>query len=183
MEEEPGTFNQALMEFGALVCTPKSPACEECPLSDHCLALQKNVVNELPVKYKKQKIRKRYFNYLHIEYKNADVSCTYLEQRSRKDIWQQLFQFPLIESDKIMSEKELVNEIYQLIPEENISRISISDVYKHILSHQHIFARFARLQLTSPPEKLLVSAVAVPVEKIDDYAIPRLIERYLEQHI
>jgi A/G-specific adenine glycosylase len=86
--EDPGTYNQALMEFGALVCTPKKPQCDICIFNDTCYALQKKAIDKLPVKVKKLKVKKRYFNYLVVDNKGAS---TMVKQRRQKDIWMNLY--------------------------------------------------------------------------------------------
>ncbi|MGY8943774.1 MAG: A/G-specific adenine glycosylase, partial [Flavobacteriales bacterium] len=90
---QPGTYNQALMDFGALHCKPQNPLCETCPFSDSCVAFEKKLTKELPVKEKKIKVRKRYFNFLVIK---TDAHKTILTERKGKGIWQGLYQFPLI---------------------------------------------------------------------------------------
>ncbi len=95
-KEDPATYNQAIMEFGALQCKPQSPLCNTCPLSASCLALKNNKISMLPVKLKKGKIKKRYFNYLVFQ---SEENKTILEKRSGKGIWEGLYQFPLIETD------------------------------------------------------------------------------------
>ena len=99
-----GTFNQAIMDFGALHCKPQNPLCDTCPFSDSCYALEKKLTKELPVKAKKIKVRKRYFNFLVIKTKN---NSTILSERKGKGIWQGLYQFPLIESEKTINKENL----------------------------------------------------------------------------
>ncbi len=100
-----GFHNQALMEFGALQCIPKSPNCKICPLYDSCYAVKHNLQNELPLKTKKTKQRTRYFYYYLIEYKNS----IYFEKRETNDIWKNLYQLPLLESVEELSESEILN--------------------------------------------------------------------------
>ena len=100
-----GTYNQAIMDFGALHCKPQNPLCETCPFADSCVAFEKNLTKELPVKEKKIKVRNRYFNFMVI--KTADEK-TILSERKGKGIWQGLYQFPLLESDKIIDKEELI---------------------------------------------------------------------------
>ena len=97
-------YNQGIMEFGAIQCAPKNPYCLLCPLQESCVALQENKVDQLPVKLNKTKIRNRYFNYLVLL---DDDGNTILEQRRGKGIWQNLYQFPLIESERMLQAKEL----------------------------------------------------------------------------
>ena len=97
--EEPDTYNQAIMEFGALQCKPQNPYCVICPLNDSCVALEKGQVTELPQKLKKIKIKKRYFNYLVVL---IDGKQTLIHKREGKGIWQNLYQFPLIETEELI---------------------------------------------------------------------------------
>lgn len=182
-QHDPGTFNQALMDLGALQCTPKNPKCPLCPVQDHCLAYSENTVNERPVKYKKQKKTVRYFNYLVIESVKNGNTHIYIEQRKQKDIWTHLYQFPLCESTELWDKKSLIHQLKRFLPEQdNLIVSSISRPYKHLLSHQTIHARFFRVQiLESVPVSANTSWVSIPRENISDYAIPRLIEQYLEE--
>lgn len=97
-------YNQGIMEFGAIQCAPKKPYCLLCPLQDSCVALKENKVDSLPVKQNKTKVRNRYFNYLVLLDQNEN---TILEQRRGKGIWQNLYQFPLIESEKKLQAEAL----------------------------------------------------------------------------
>src|SRR5690606_80458 len=94
--DNPAVFNQAIMEFGALQCTPQNPRCETCVLNDACAALQKGKVGMLPVKSRKTKVRKRFFNYMIIQDENQR---TVVQQRLGKGIWENLYEFPLVESE------------------------------------------------------------------------------------
>ena len=100
---QPALFNQAIMEFGATQCKPKNPNCVACPLNESCVALQKNLIDILPVKLKKTKVKTKFFNFLVCIDNN---NKTILEKRTSKGIWQNLYQFPLIESDKSLSSDE-----------------------------------------------------------------------------
>ena len=114
-QNNPATHNQAIMEFGARMCRPQNPDCETCPFNDSCVALELKKIKELPVKDKKSKIRKRFFNYIVLL---TDDGKTILNQRTEKGIWRNLYEFPLIESDSIIDEEELVkNDFFQEIIE------------------------------------------------------------------
>ena len=103
-----GDYNQAIMEFGSQQCKPKSPNCELCPLLSSCKAYATGTIKTLPVKLKKTKVTKKYFNFLVV---NSDNNTTYLEQRTTKGIWQQLYQFPLIETRTSLSENEFLTHL------------------------------------------------------------------------
>ncbi len=134
-----GTYNQAIMEFGAKQCKPKSPNCTVCPLNDSCVSLQKKLVNDLPVKLKKVKVKNRFFNYL--VFRDA-LGNTLMNQRKGKGIWQELYEFPLVETTNTVEKEELLLAVNdELIAETNISMYN-DKVIIHKLSHQHIHTRF-----------------------------------------
>ena len=166
-KNDPATYNQAIMELGALVCTPKKPKCSECPLNNECQAYVKNTWSGLPVKAKKIKTRDRYFQYLVFE-KNGE---TIIEQRSEKDIWQKLYQFPLIESEEPLSPEKLTRVLGHA-PDHSSGEIV------HFLSHQKIHARFYHFSFI--PDMLQKQQLIVKKNELDQYALPRLIDRYLE---
>ena len=99
-KKQPGIYNQAIMDFGAVICKPVSPLCTKCVFKKQCSAFLNNKIDKLPVKGKKITIRKRWFYYLLLEYKNKML----IHQRTVKDIWQLLYEFPLIEENKELSQ-------------------------------------------------------------------------------
>jgi A/G-specific adenine glycosylase len=133
-----GVHNQAVMEFGALHCTPKNPACDTCIFKRSCCAFAGNLQAGLPVKVKSKGSRKRYFYYLVVEGENSLM----MRKREEQDIWKGLFDFHLIEKNKsVKTEKLLAEEpIKKFIKKSGAVKISKS--YKHVLSHQTIFSRF-----------------------------------------
>lgn len=145
-KEKPALFNQAIMEFGALQCTPKNPNCHECPLNNSCFALAKNKIDELPVKSKKTKIKNRYFNYLlYIDTENKTLA----HKRTEKGIWYNLYELPVIETTK----KESDEKIFELItnlnkPISKITNLKSEDII-HKLSHQHLHITFWKVELNS----------------------------------
>ena len=173
-KEQPATFNQAIMEFGATQCKPKNPYCIVCPLNESCVALQKNLINDLPVKLKKTKITIKYFNFLVCIDKNKN---TMLEKRTGKGIWQNLYQFPLIESEKSL----LADEFYQLNIQNSIlknidfehSLYNLEDKV-HKLSHQHLYTKFWILEIDELPKE------AIPVHQLKRYPTPVLIHDFIE---
>ena len=170
LEKEPGTYNQAIMEYGALVCTPKVPSCKSCRLSINCEALSKNEVDILPLKSKKINKRDRFFNFLVI----TDGESAYLQQRLEKDIWIRLFQFPLLETEQEISSIEnnsLIDSKHYLV--------NVSD-NKHLLSHQTIYAKFWLFKSeTALPQNSKFKIVSI--SEIHNYAVPKLIENYLNE--
>ncbi|MFB6341447.1 A/G-specific adenine glycosylase [Saccharicrinis sp. FJH62] len=172
---EPGEHNQAMMEFGALYCIPKNPDCNRCTLNDCCEAFHKNLVDKLPVKENRIKQRTRYFLYLVYEYQEQ----TWITKRNGNDIWQGLYEFPLIETDNLEDETVLTTiSNYAKKESENNEITFLSEMYKHILSHQVIFARFAVINDKFP--KSDEDAVRIKKSEITGFPVSRLIERFLE---
>ena len=166
-------YNQGVMEFGSQQCKPFNPDCNICPLQESCVAHQEQSVTELPVKLKTIKQKKLYFDYFFIDYQGK----TYLKKRSNKGIWQNLYDFPLIEKEKKTNEQEILAEAQKLlgVPFEVFST---SKEYKHILSHRIIFASFWSIKIISEPT--LKNTQKIPLEELEKYPIPRLIELFLQ---
>ncbi len=165
-----GLYNQAIMDFGATVCTPKRTKCTTCIFNDSCLALQKKKIHVLPVKIRKIKIKKRYFNYFVFLDKSNN---TLINIRLGKGIWQNLYEFPLYESTKEIFE---IDE--SLFPKNIIKKNILSvdlfneKIIQHKLSHQHIFTKFWLV-------KLDVNLVgSIPFYKIEEYPISTLVHNF-----
>ncbi|WP_152285745.1 A/G-specific adenine glycosylase [Flavicella marina] len=173
--DHPGRYNQAIMDFGALQCTPQNPDCSVCPLVGGCEALRQQSIKQLPVKEKKIKIKKRYFNFLVVI---TDANQTILTQRKGKGIWENLFQFPLIESENSIELDQLIARAdFQEISEETQSiELFNKQEWVHKLSHQHLYTKFWVLKSNSNHEDLL------PIEKIKEFAVPRLVERFIQEY-
>ncbi len=172
--EDPGRYNQAIMEFGAKQCKPQNPNCDQCPLNDSCVALQKKLVNNLPVKEKKIKIKLRYFNYLVLDSNNH----TLVRQRSTKGIWQNLYEFPLIESEDELAIEELrvLPALSKHFNDENISiQLFNTQIIVHKLSHQHLLTKFWIIST----EKLPTDAISW--NDVDTYPVPILIQNFVEK--
>lgn len=165
-------YNQGIMEFGAVQCTPKNPNCMYCPLNDSCVALQKGRVPQLPVKINKTKVRHRYFNYLVF----IDVDGkTLFRQRTGKGIWQSLWEFPLIESKQAIDEDAIAKAMNGFLDAEkaqDILRYNDSPII-HKLSHQHLHAVF---WIVKTDEKLQNGMLLSGIEK---YPVPVLIANFL----
>ncbi len=170
-----GFHNQALMEFGALQCTPKSPDCWNCPVSVNCFAYNNKLIKILPIKTKKTKQSKRYFYFYYINNKYF----TYLEKRVAKDIWENLYQFPLLETKKELTEIELLKTIPEFASKGKINIKSISDQKKHILSHQIIYARLIEIEIRNL-NNLRMMFSRVNKKDIYKFAVPRLVERFIK---
>jgi A/G-specific adenine glycosylase len=170
-----GFHNQALMEFGALQCIPKSPDCNSCPLLNSCYAANHNIVNQLPVKGKKIKQTTRFFYYYFIENKNSIL----LHKRTKNDIWKNLHQFPLIESEKELSDTDIMKMGVPFLNGEKVNIKSISATVKHILTHQTIFARFIHVEFNAPNFNQ-TNFIEVNKKDIYKFAVPKLLEQYFK---
>ncbi len=174
--KNPGTHNQALMEFGALVCKPKNPECENCPLNDSCFALQKQKVNSLPIKINKVIKRDRYFNYLIINNKNK---YTLLEQRIGNDIWKNLFEFPLFESNQEVGIKEIMQseKFLENIKSEkhHLTKFNQQPIV-HKLTHQNLYATFWLIDIDESIKNVVLW------ESINNFAIPTLIQNFVDKY-
>ncbi|WP_250433306.1 A/G-specific adenine glycosylase [Hanstruepera flava] len=164
----PAEFNQAIMEFGAIQCKPKNPDCNICPLNETCSAFKHNKVNVLPKKNKQSKPVKKYFNYLvYISPKGETV----LEKREGKGIWQNLYQFPLIESKQPLAINELKSQLK--INEQHITLYNDKSIV-HKLSHQHLYTKFWIIKSDMLPEP------SIPIHTIHKYATPILIKNFID---
>ncbi len=169
--QEAANYNQAIMDFGALQCTPHSPDCAACPMAEICVACAENRVGELPVKQRRTHVHDRYFTYLYLRRQDTHVL---LQRRGGGDIWEGLYQFPLIESEAPLSSVEVARRF----PKGRLT--CVASELKHLLSHQRLHAACYVVELASENE---VSAAGqwVAEAALDDYAMPRLLERMLEK--
>jgi len=169
-----GIYNQAIMEFGAIQCKPQNPDCNNCPLNNSCIALSKNAIKTLPVKEKKLKIRKRYFNYLVIQTQNNNTKLV----KREKGIWLNMYQFPLIETDEPINQQQLIehNTFNELFDFENVTiKLHTKIVKPHKLSHQHIYTKF---WIVKTPNSLKFSHSWSDIKK---YPVPVLIDNFLNE--
>ncbi len=178
--DQPDIYNQAMMEFGALHCTPKKPNCAECIFNVECVARKQEMQSSLPVKSKKVKVRKRYFYYFNI----MVMDQLLMKERKGKDIWQGLHDFHLIETERPVSVDDLWenNEfLKQLI--ELPKEIDVHQNYRHILSHQEINAVFSTVKLNISDDNinhLIPEGYSLySEEKVIDLPKPVLISKYL----
>ena len=170
-QQYPAEHNQAIMEMGALICKPKNPNCQSCVLNESCLAFRNNKVQSYPVKSKKIKVRNRYFNYL-VE---SDEYFK-LEKRTEKGIWQNMYQFPLYETTHLIEFDKLADEVGKKFGVRLTQKLA---EYKHVLSHQKIHATFWSVDHEIVNNEDFVN---VKIANVDDYPMPRLVHRFLEDH-
>lgn len=165
-------YNQGIMEFGALQCAPKNPYCLHCPLNESCVALQHGKVDALPVKLKKTKVKNRYFNYLVVFDQNDTIE---IRQRRGKGIWQNLFEFPLLESERNYSLEEITNKIdsvLELKESPEIYQFNEKPIV-HKLSHQHLHTKFWIVKSGEKHQN------GVGLEELKKYPVPVLIADFI----
>ena len=177
---QPATYNQAIMEFGAIQCSPASPDCLLCPLQRDCVAYTTGRVGALPVKSKKAKVRERFFHYFVFEYKQMLA----LRQRTDRDIWQQMYDFCLVETDEHIAN---LDELTLEKPLRDILEASIvvgvSKTYTHLLTHQRIKAQFWHIRINDgfstvlPPDLRFCTT-----QEIDLLPKPVLVSSYLDEY-
>lgn len=175
----PAIYNQAIMDFGALQCVPKSPSCLFCPLRDKCRAFASGKTGLLPVKQGKTVVKPRYFNYFHIRYQGK----TLLAQRTAKDIWRNLYEFPLIETSEAAGfiDLEKKEEFRSLFREAGEIRLLRSQgPFRHVLSHRIIHACFYEIEVDHIAGGL-ENYLQVEEKALENYAVSRLIELYFEK--
>lgn len=173
-KDNPAIFNQAIMEFGALQCVPKNPDCTICVFNDSCAALQKKKVDQLPVKLKKLKVRNRYFNYIMLS--DAEEK-TLIQKRTSKGIWHNLYEFPLIETDKEEDFEFVSNAVQQesFFANPIISMRACNEKsIVHKLSHQHLHIKFWKLNVKGVVEN------GIAKEDLSQYPFPIVIHNFIE---
>ncbi len=177
--EQAADFNQAMMDLGALICSPKKPNCSQCPFKTSCKALGKNQIDQLPFKAKKLKKKDRYFNYLVWQ---DPKQYSILQKRQAQDIWKGLYQFPLIETaapQSSWSVSELRAEHKPLAAAE-FTIVQQSQVFRQQLSHQHIHATFIKIEGDIPETfSQCTDFEIITQEELKDFAVPKIIQQYL----
>ncbi len=176
-KKKPGLYNQAIMDFGAVICKPV-PVCNLCVFRKNCFAFLNNKINKLPVKKKKNSIKKRWFYYLILEYKGQVA----IRQRKEKDIWQQLYEFPLVEAAGDIGQKNILQQAGKngWLQKKNYKVENTSPLFKQLLSHQLIMGRFIRIGLKQKPQ-LKNDWIWITKSKLKKYAFPQFINQYLQQ--
>ncbi|MCF8429125.1 MAG: A/G-specific adenine glycosylase [Bacteroidia bacterium] len=175
-KNNPATHNQAMMELGAMVCKPQNPDCFNCPININCFAYLGNEQKNLPVKINKVKVKTRFFNYFIFEINGN----TYLNQRGANDIWQGLFEFPLVEKPLFTNEMEVFKELIDSKYYDDISDLKIVFMgnYKHILTHQILQAGFWKITSKTKPN-LDPNFIEIKIDEINNYAVPKLLENLI----
>ncbi|MDM1065177.1 A/G-specific adenine glycosylase [Myroides odoratimimus] len=170
-QHDPATFNQAIMDFGAIQCTPKSPDCPSCPYIKECVAYQTNQVAVLPIKLSKVKVKKRYLDFIIFIDKDGN---THIEQRTAKDIWQQLYQFPVFDSftHHVEDIDSALRERYDTLYIKEIKELTI-DAIIHQLSHQKLHIKFWCVQIEATP------SLQTSWEDLNKFGFPIVIHNFI----
>ena len=173
---QPGLYNQAIMDFGALQCTPVSPNCMFCPFIDTCVARQKGLVDTLPVKQHKAKVTNRYFNYIYVRM----GAHTLINKRTGNDIWKNLYELPLIETESEVPEEKFyaLPQWQEMLAEGEVPSVRlVQKGVKHVLSHRVIYANFYEVIL---PENAASFAQyqRIRIEDLHKFAVSRLVNQF-----
>jgi len=174
IEKEVAIYNQAIMEFGAIQCKPKSPNCTSCPMQDFCVAYTTNSVAELPVKSKKIKVKDRFLHYLFIEQEDN----IFLGKR-KSGIWTGLYELPFLEFPIKMDEKQVIqsDQWSKVLLNSKCDVKSVSSEFIHILSHQKIHAQFWQIKAAGV---VLKEYELISKNSLFEFPISRLTEKYFE---
>jgi A/G-specific adenine glycosylase len=176
-KSQPDVYNQAIMDFGALMCSPKKPQCYDCPLLESCYAFRNGCVDRLPAKSKKIVQRTRYFSYLMIK----QGKYTYIHKRQGKDIWHSLYDFPMIETAKEVKPVTIVKskEWKELFGKTKVNILHMSDLTKYPLSHQILMTRFYIVELGSAAYLPNGDFIKIKIDELAQYSTPILINNYM----
>jgi len=174
--DQPGNHNQAVMELGALVCSPKSPKCGDCPLRRNCYAHLAAETHLFPIKKGKTKVRKRYFNYLVLD---SSHGLTRIKKRTGRDIWKHLYEFPLLESsestvDPEHLENQVVNE-FDLGESYGLRKFN-SDTIIHKLSHQELHLDFWLVRTDEKPTE------TTAWNDLENHALPVPLQNFVDKY-
>lgn len=164
-------FNHAIMDFGAIQCVPKNPDCIGCLLHDSCYAFREKKVHLLPVKNKKTSIKKRYLYYFVVRYMGDNVL---VQQRKSKDIWQGLYEFPLIESSFPLKEADVYLQGHKMFPEIKQEEVVVDSPVIHKLSHQHLYIHWIEIELSSLHNQM------ISIEEAKELPFPIVLWHYIE---
>lgn len=180
-KSRPAVYNQAIMDFGAIQCTPQSPNCLLCPLAESCSALSKGLVLKLPVKQHKTKTTNRYFNYIYVRM----GAFTVIHKRTGEDIWRNLFELPLIETENDLPEEEFLasSRFRSLFAEGDVPAVRpVLRNVKHVLSHRVIYANFYEVVLPDT-SRSFSGYQRIRAEDLEQYPVSRLIHAFLEKYV
>lgn len=178
---QPALYNQAIMDFGALQCTPLSPDCTVCPFKNRCFAFNHNMVSSLPIKQNKTKTSERFFYYLLIR----DNGNIYLNKRTENDIWKNLYELPLIESNTALAVDDFIRkqEFASIFKEDSVVNVRLLNKTKHVLSHRIIYADFYELDAQDIKMDFLSKYTRLNMADLELYPVSRLMHNFFENFL
>lgn len=181
----PGQFNQAIMELGALICTPKNPDCKTCPVSFACLAFANKNMESFPVKAPKKLPVQRFLNYIVLRYTENNDDYIIMRHRTSNDIWKNMYDFPCIESENATDPEVVIRQYLQMESyEESDFRVTkTTHEYIHKLTHRTLVARFIVINLLTKPREVLSPNFTFSLTEIENLPVPRLIDMFLLDEI
>jgi A/G-specific adenine glycosylase len=174
-DDEPGAYNQAIMDFGAVVCTPQRPLCDSCPFQKKCVAYQQNRIEDLPARKKKIKVQSRYFNYLVI--KNS--SEIFIQKRTGNDIWKNLYELPMFETAKPLR-KNIKAAVTDYLGINDFDIASYSEGSVQLLTHRKIHAQFIEIEYNNFKKMQLAGAQKIKLDSLDGLAFPKTVYSFLK---
>lgn len=182
---QPGIYNQAVMEFGALYCKPSKPDCQLCVIKEHCMAFAQNKVDQLPVKLKTINVKRRFFHYIVFLFRLDGICHTLMKKRPENDIWQGLYDFPLIETTDEVDTATIAQIISNNfgLKQTEVKIMAVSEIFRHQLTHQHIRAQFYQVYIPNSASIIQDNSLSLtPKTTLDQYPLPRLIDKYLAEN-
>jgi A/G-specific adenine glycosylase len=180
-KKKPGIYNQAMMDFGAVICKPQNPQCAICTQSEDCMAFKNGWISLLPVKSKAIIKKNRWLYYFIIE---TDDERVYIRKRSEKDIWKNLYEFVLWETGKLIPQQQILFSDFanEFLKKQKFSVVRVSTIYKQHLTHQTIHGQFIHLSLQKPLPALK-DYILVKKNKLCEYPFPKLITSHLQNPV
>ncbi len=176
-KKNPAAFNQAIMDFGAIVCSPQNPICSKCFYRKNCVALNEGHVSLLPFKSKKIIVKKRWFTFFVM----GNEKKVIIEKRNAGDIWNGLYQFPLLET-KTFCDAESAIKLFSkyFFKGKKLKVTGVSSVIEHKLTHQTIISQFIRINLETNQSELMREWKLVKQNELNSYPFPKLIDNYIK---
>jgi A/G-specific adenine glycosylase len=179
-ETQTATYNQAIMEFGALQCAPASPQCMFCPLNQSCVAFAQRKQEVLPVKIKKLKIKERFLHYIVVKVGGENLL---MRERKGKGIWQGLYEFLCLEASELLSEEEVAAQLQTLVGKVHFSATPQA-THKHVLTHQHLYVRFWEIEVAEISAALQEQGYqSYTAAQVHELPKPILIANYLDNKL
>ena len=174
-DQQPAAYNQAIMDFGAVLCTPQNPMCDECPFQKTCVAYQQNRIDELPAKKKKIKIQQRYFNYLVIKTERE----IYIRKRTENDIWKNLYELPMFETAQPLR-KNIKAAISDFLGTKDFEITTYSEGSIQLLTHRKIHAQFIEIEIPDFKKWQQDGTERIKLSQLNNYGFPKTVNMFLK---